>query len=51
MLDTKAYRKRLGFQEDAGIMQHLESVARTMADCEYGVTGMQLVAIGKMHRT
>ena len=44
MLDAKADRKRLGFHENAALVQHGKGVARAVARCQHHVVGAKLVA-------
>ena len=43
MLDAKADGKRLGFDVDAALVQHLEGVARAVADGQHHMVGWRCV--------
>ena len=49
MLDAEADRERLGLHEHAAPVQHLEGVARAVAEREHHVVGAQLLARGERH--
>jgi hypothetical protein len=49
MLDAKADGKRLGFHVDAARMQHLEGVARAVAEREDDVIAGERLAAGERH--
>jgi hypothetical protein len=48
VLDAEADRERLGFDVDAALVQHLEGVARAVADGQHHVVGDDLLAASSM---
>ncbi len=48
MFDAKAQRERLGLHEHAASVQHLEGIARAVADRQDHLLARQIVAIGQL---
>ncbi|MNL01081.1 hypothetical protein D3C87_1215360 [compost metagenome] len=47
VFDAEPDRERLGFHEDALVVQHLEGVARAMAHGQHDVVGLDMFAVGE----